>query len=85
MNTSPSCVYLVMRSNIQILTSFSLLQSISLGQDQGCVRSHLAHQHGERAARDVGLIELDMHVVDAVFLGQEAGCVQVLVYFLSRV
>jgi len=66
----------------QQLTDFALFQSVSVGEDESRVGAELTDEHGERAAGDVRLVELDVDVVDAVLARHEAHRVFVLVQLL---
>jgi len=62
-------------------TGFSLVQPVTAGEHQGRICSEFSDEHRERTAGDVGLVELDMHVVDAVFARHETHRVPIVVHF----
>ena len=66
------------------LTTLGVLQGLSGSADHGGVGVAGAHHHGEGGIWDVGVVQLDVHVVHAVLLGDEAHAVHARVHLLHE-
>lgn len=60
-----------------------MLQTISACSDHGGVRGQRSYHYGERGVRDVSVVQLDVHVVHAVFFWNEANSIHARVHFLQ--
>ena len=65
-------------------TGNTRLQSVALRNDESRVSPEFADEHGKRTVWDVGVVELEMNVVDAVLVRQESTGVEVIVNLLDE-
>ena len=66
------------------LTALGVFQGFSRGADHGGVGGASPHHEGEGGVRNVGVVELDVHVVHAVLFGDVAHSVHARVHLLDE-
>ena len=65
-------------------TAFAVIQALSTGCNHGSVRRHRPNHDGERAVWDVGVVQFDVQVVDAVLFRDEPAPVEPSVHLLGH-